>query len=113
MAKEVSIDFTSKSNPKRRKRSQRDIDRYWNSRFNRFTKAGFTQEEASWAASKGLSPKKKQVKELIQARKAMVAYYMRHDFTREDAIVEASKDLESKLNRNGISELNLFYEVSP
>ena len=96
-------------------RSRRNIRYYWNSRYRTFLKAGFTEEEATWGANNGLSLRHKDVRLVIRHRKALVELYMsRHyQFSREKAILMASKDLRTKLEDAGETELNLFYEVSP
>lgn len=105
------IDFSTVTRGKQR--SQRDITRFWNSRFSTFVRAGFTEREATWAANNGLSPRDKQVKRILRSRMDMVAFYMRHGRTWEEAVDECSEDLASRLDRYDIDELDLFYEVSP
>lgn len=111
MPPDIVLDFGAPT--KRRRRSKRDINRFWNSRYNRFLKAGFSEIEAKWAADQGLSPRHKQVRLVLRHRKNLVAWYMRHGYTRMGAIAEAEKDLETKLEEAGEPGLNLFYEVSP
>lgn len=96
------------------KRSKRDIRRFWNSRYSRFTKAGFTDEEAIWAANEGLSPRHKRVRDILNHRKGVIHLLTTYDgLTREEAIEQASKELEYRLDRANEDEPNLFYEVSP
>ena len=113
MNQEIILNFDAQVTPRGRKRSQRDIDRYWASRYATFIKAGFNEKEAVWAAAHGLSTKSRQVRRVLRARKDMVKFYIRHGFTQETAIAEAASDLEQKLERYNVDELNLFYEVSP
>lgn len=113
MPNEVTVDFTAVVGTRGRARSQRDISRFYDARKARFLSAGFTETEAIWAATHGLSPRRKQVRAVLKARKQMVAFYIRHGLTREDAIKEAAGDLENRLESLGIDEMNLFYEVSP
>lgn len=113
MPNEITVDFTKTVGTRGRDRSQRDINRFWEARKARFLSAGFTEKEALWAAAHGLSPRKKQVRAVLKARKQMVAFYIRHGMTREAAIEEAAGDLEQRLESLGIDEMNLFFEVSP
>jgi len=111
---EVVLDFTPKKVPRRRKRSQRDIQRYWATRYSSFIRAGFTDEEAQWGATEGLSQKSAQVRALKKHRKYAVKWYMtRFNYTRAKAVEMAAGDLETKLQSAGITDKNLYYEVSP
>jgi len=112
-ADELTLDFTSITAPKKRKRSQRDIEQYWWTRHDTFLRAGFTEEEARWGASNGLTVRDKRVQRLIKVRKAKIRLAMKAGYTRDESIEKAAQDLRDKLDFNGISELNLFYEVSP
>jgi len=109
---DIILDMTKAR--RRKKRSKRSIRQYWDSRYRAFLSAGFTSKEASWGASNGLSLKEDRVKKLIVHRKALVALYMgsHFNYSREEAILESSKDLEAKLEAAGISELILYFEVS-
>jgi len=113
MNQEITLNFDAQVTPRGRKRSQRDLDRFWGSRYATFIKAGFTEKEATWAATHGLSPRSKQVRRVLRSRKDIIKFYIRHGFTREKAIEEAAGDLEQRLERYNVDELNLFYEVSP
>lgn len=98
---------------RRRKRSIRDIERHWDSRFAAFTKAGFTDKEATWAANQGLSPRNKEVRKKIIARRGRVEGAMEEwGWSREKAIEKYADDLRSKLDGEGIDESNIFYETS-
>lgn len=98
---------------RRKGRSKRDVEQFWNSRYNKFKDAGFTDEEASWAANEGLSPRNKNVNLRVRMRKARVEFFIdAYDMTREEAIEKASKDLRSKLDDENIEEWNIFYETS-
>lgn len=112
MANEVILDFSGVS--KHRKRSRRDIVRHWSARYTALLSDGFTDDEAQWGANNGLDLRKKQVRELRERRRERVARYMsRYHESREKAIERAAKRLEEKLQQVGITESNLFYEVSP
>lgn len=97
-----------------RQRNVKDVKRYWNTRYGAFLKDGFTDEEAEWGAEQGLHLKDPQVKSLRKHRRALVALYMKdYRYTRMKAIEMAAKDLDEKLENAGVTEKNLFYEVSP
>lgn len=98
---------------KRFKRRRKDTIGFWASRHRALLKAGFSEAEARWGANHGLALRNKQVQGVLRHRKALVAWFMRYGHTREEAIEAAAKDLESKLDRIGEEELNLFYEISP
>lgn len=109
--KRVRIDFSRA--PRRRKRSRRDIFRYWDTRFNAFMAAGFTELEAQWGANEGMSLRDPRVRDLMSHRRQLVAWFMQfYGCTREHAIELASEDLASKLARAGVVEPDLYYEVS-
>jgi len=111
LTEERPIDMTKAR--RRKGRSKRDIERFWNSRYNKFRDAGFTEEEASWAANEGLSPRNKNVELRVRMRKARVEFFMdAYEMSREKAIAKASADLRSKLDDEEIEEWNIFYETS-
>jgi len=112
MAEAFEIDMSKTW--RRRQRSRADIRRFWDSRYNRFIKAGFTEEEATWGANEGLSLKSRRVQDLIRHREGLVKFLIRKfNVSRADAIKQAAKDLVSKLSDANIGDLDLFYEVSP
>ncbi len=112
MVNEVAIDFSKAR--RRKRRSKREINRYWDLRYNRFLTAGFTEREATWAADEGLSPRKKQVRDVLSHRRALVAWFMkRYNITRGEAISRAAEELEERLDKYAVEEMNLFYETSP
>ena len=97
-----------------RQRNVRDIRRYWHTRYGAFLKDGFTDEEAKWGADEGLHLKAPQVKAVRRHRRALVALYMEdYGYSRMKAIEKASEDLDAKLEDAGVTEKNIFYEVSP
>lgn len=109
----TTIDF-SKTGRRKKRRSKRDLARFWNSRYKAFIKAGFTPEEAEAGANDGLSLRNKTVKRIIRLRKARVSFFMKdYGWSRAAAIAEASKDLETKLENAGQTEISLYYELSP
>lgn len=111
MTEEFTVDMSK--GRRRKRRSKRDVERFWGSRYNTFREAGFTDEEASWAADEGLSPRNKAVELRVRMRKARVkAFQELYDMTREEAIEKASKDLRTKLDEEDIEEWNIFYETS-
>ena len=99
---------------KRKSRSQRDITRFWHTRYGAFLKDGFTDAEAKWGADNGLPLKDTEVKHIRKHRRALVAWYMKtYGYTRMKAIEMAAQDLEEKLESAKIKGKNLFYELSP
>jgi len=114
MAEDVLLDFSPRKVPKRKRRSKRDIARYWHTRYGAFLKDGFTDEEATWGANEGLSLKDSDVKDVRKRRRASVRWYMdKYGYTRMKAIEMSSEDLEVKLQAAKVSGKNIFYEVSP
>ena len=99
--------------PRRKRRSRRDILRNWNSRFKAFSKAGFSHEEATWAANWGVSIRQKDIRKQVKMRRARVRDRIDlYGDTREQAIRVLSRDLRSKLDEAGIDDWNIFYESS-
>jgi hypothetical protein len=119
MAERIVVDMTKAKTyrkPRKKKASVlRDKERYWDSRYSKFIAAGFTDDESKWGADHGLSTRSKQVKAVIKHRKFLVFNYLIGELhmSKADAIEEASRDLQSKLEKAGIQEDNLFYEISP
>lgn len=90
-----------------------DKSKHWRSRYTAFLKAGFSEEEATWGCRNGLSLKSKQVKKLMAHRKNQVKWRMEEfHLTWSQAVAEASKDLEGRLDTRG-EDMNLFKEISP
>lgn len=107
---EAALDFTNST--RRRNRSIRDIQYYWDIRYGAFLKAGFTDKESAWAADNGLLLRKAQVKDVLLRRKKNVLWYMNTwGYTRTKAIQMCAEDLEEVLPDN-IVGMNLFYEKS-
>jgi len=98
---------------RRRGRSKREINRYWNVRHRRFLKYGFTEEEATLAADQGLALRNWQVKELLYHRKGAVKWYIRQfGYDWDKAVEMASEDLRTKVKDKN-TDFSLFYETSP
>lgn len=113
MAEQYVIDMSKAR--RRKRRSKRNILRFWDTRYNAFLRAGFSEEEASSGANMGMSLRDEKVKLVMKHRKALIEHYMgRHfNFSREKAVELAAKDLRTKLDDKGEDELILYYEVSP
>ena len=111
----VTIDFTKaqKAIPRRRRRSKRDISRFWNTRYNAFIRAGFNEETATKAASDGLPLKSRKVQQLLLIRKLHIEVYMEEGNSYEKAKELCDQDLSTKLEAAGETEWNPWYEVSP
>jgi hypothetical protein len=96
--------------PRRRRRSQRDINKYWNSRYAYFIKVGYTEQEASWAANKGCSPRDARIKKLVDRRKAKIEYYMKYKhLDRDQAIRACDKDRREHMKTDA-EEDNIFVD---
>jgi len=110
--KKTTVEYTKAT--KRKRRSRSDLGRFWQVRYDRFISAGFVDKEANWAANNGLSLRDKQVKKVLKRRREHVGYYMyRWNMSMKEAIKKCAKDLREKLDRRGIDDPNVFYEVSP
>jgi hypothetical protein len=81
--------------------------------FNYLMDAGFTEPEALWGANEPVDLNSQQVQDLVEHRRDLVEMFMGDGFTREQSIKLASEDLQSKLDRRNIRELNIYYEISP
>ena len=112
---EINIDFSKIDilSGRKRREPKSGIEKHYRTRFAAFLAAGFSEAEATWGANHGLSLRNKQVRQVIKHRKDSVDWLIkRKKYSWNKAVKDCAKRLRTKLNRNFIDDLNLFYEVS-
>jgi len=78
-----------------------------------FVNAGFTEDEAEYAADNSIFPRRELGKTVIEHRRASIEIYRELGYTRNEAIVKASEDLQRHNEKKGnepnfiISEKNV------
>jgi len=106
----VIIDMTKAH--RKKKGSQKNIKRYWPSRYKTLLNAGFSEAEALWGADNGIRLKTKRIKGIIRLRKARIELYTGVHFgmSREDAIDKACKSRMDRIKGPATDPYNIFYE---
>ena len=111
---EVNIDFSQMYRfGRKRRRSQREIHRYWQSRYNKFSEAGFCEKASTWAADHGVSVRSKRAKEAMSRMKELIDFYKRHGASAERAEEMANQDLWAKIQEAEETEWIPFFILSP
>lgn len=91
------------------------VRRWFQRRYNRFRQAGYTDEEALWAADNGMLLKDEKTKDLLENRRGMVELYISFGLTRDEAEERAAGEMMDIIRRAGEEWRGpvVFYQGSP